>query len=554
MDNQIQENFLQYARQPDNLYDMAYMYGYKPKVTGLAEVDIDFYQQVPAKLSGSEYVPDYDYALYIPANTQVSTTGGNVVNFTTQDPIDFSISSSLDPTSESVASVSVGNPSYYLLKKTRKTYSGTISTKQLSIGPPQEFLTFNISDSNIAGILDVVDSNGEKWYEVDYLGQELVYDSLRNTNVNDPNSSLDTDAPFLLQTKQVQNRFATRFLNSTTLQLQFGSGNPADTTEEVIPNPFNVGLGLPFEQNKLTAAYSPTNFIFTNTYGVSPTNTTLTVRYYTGGGVQANVLANTTTNLNTSGIKFVQGGLNTVTAQYVFDSLASNNQYAASGGKDGDTIEEIRQNSISNFTTQLRNVTADDYLVRALSMPSQFGKVSKAHTQKPKADEANTTLDLYVLTEDANNKLTVASDTIKNNLKKYIEQYRMIGDTISIKDAFVINFSVDFEIITYPNFNSNEVLESCIVALQTYFNINKWQISQPIIIPDLFVLLDQLDGVQTVKNVFINNKTGTTKGYSQWAYDMKGANQNGTIFPSLDPSIFEIRYPNTDIKGRVVNL
>jgi len=554
MDNQIQENFLQYARQPDNLYDMAYMYGYKPKVTGLSEVDIDFYQQVPAKLSGSEYIPDYDYALYIPANTQVGTNGGSAVNFTIQDPIDFTISSSLDPTNESVAAVSVGNPSYFLLKKTRKAYSGTISIKSVSVGAPQEFLTFNINDNNIAGILDVVDSNGNIWYEVDYLGQELIYDSLRNTNVNDPNSSLDTDAPFLLQTKQVQNRFATRFLDASTLQLQFGSGNPADTTEEVIPNPFNVGLGLPFEQNKLTAAYSPTNFIFTNTYGVSPTNTTLTIRYYTGGGVQSNVLANTTTNLNTSGIKFVQGGLNQTTAQYVFDSLASNNPVGASGGKDGDTVEEIRQNSISNFTTQLRNVTADDYLVRALSMPSKYGKISKAHTQKPKADESNTTLDLYVLTEDANNKLTVASDTIKNNLKKYIEQYRMIGDTISIKDAFVINFSVDFEIITYPNFNSNEVLESCIVALQTYFDTNRWQISQPIIIPDLFVLLDQLDGVQTVKNVFINNKTGTTKGYSQWAYDMKGANQNGTIFPSLDPSIFEIRYPNTDIKGRVVNL
>ena len=554
MDNQIQENFLQYARQPDNLYDMAYMYGYKPKVTGLAEVDIDFYQQVPAKLSGSEYIPDYDYALYIPANTQVGANGGSAVNFTIQDPIDFTISSSLDPTNESVAAVSVGNPSYFLLKKTRKAYSGTISIKSVSVGAPQEFLTFNINDNNIAGILDVVDSNGNIWYEVDYLGQELIYDSLRNTNVNDPNSSLDTDAPFLLQTKQVQNRFATRFLDASTLQLQFGSGNPADTTEEVIPNPFNVGLGLPFEQNKLTAAYSPTNFIFTNTYGVSPTNTTLTIRYYTGGGVQSNVLANTTTNLNTSGIKFVQGGLNQTTAQYVFDSLASNNPVGASGGKDGDTVEEIRQNSISNFTTQLRNVTADDYLVRALSMLSKYGKISKAHTQKPKADEANTTLDLYVLTEDANNKLTVASDTIKNNLKKYIEQYRMIGDTISIKDAFVINFSVDFEIITYPNFNSNEVLESCIVALQTYFDTNRWQISQPIIIPDLFVLLDQLDGVQTVKNVFINNKTGTTKGYSQWAYDMKGANQNGTIFPSLDPSIFEIRYPNTDIKGRVVNL
>ena len=554
MDNQIQENFLQYARQPDNLYDMAYMYGYKPKTTGLAEVDIDFYQQVPAKLSGSEYIPDYDYALYLPANTQVSTTGGSIINFTTQDPIDFAVSNSIDITYESVAALSGGNPSYYLLRKRRKTYSGTISSVQFSIGAPQEFLTFNINDNNIAGILDVVDSNGNIWYEVDYLGQELIYDSLRNTNVNDPNSSSDTDAPYLLQTKQVQNRFATRFLDEKTLQLQFGSGNPADTTEEVIPNPFNVGLGLPFEQSKLTAAYSPTNFIFTNTYGVSPTNTTLTVRYYTGGGVVSNVLSNTTTNLNASGIKFIQGGLNSSTAQYVFDSLATNNPAAASGGKDGDTIEEIRQNSISNFTTQLRNVTADDYLVRALSMPSKYGKVSKAHTQKPKADEANTTLDLYVLTEDASNKLVTASDTIKNNLKRYIEQYRMIGDTLSIKDAFVINFAVNFEIITYPNFNSNEVLESCIVALQTYFNTNRWQISQPIIIPDLFVLLDQLDGVQTVKDVTVKNKAGTTKGYSQWAYDMNGANQNGTIFPSLDPSIFELKYPNTDIKGRVVNL
>ena len=130
----------------------------------------------------------------------------------------------------------------------------------------------------------------------------------------------------------------------------------------------------------------------------------------------------------------------------------------------------------------------------------------------------------------------------------------MIGDTISIKDAFVINFLVDFEVITYPNYNNNEVLEKCIVALKNYFDTSKWQIAQPIIIPDLFVLLDQIDGVQTVKDVIITNKAGATSGYSQWAYDMNGANQNGTIFPSLDPSIFELKYPNTDIKGRVVNL
>jgi len=554
LDNQVQENFLQYARQNDNLYDLAYMYGYKPKVTGLAETDIDFFQQVPAKLSGSTYVPDYDYALYINSNTQVTTTGNSTITFTIEEPIDFSVSNSLDTTEVSIASLSGGDPQYYLLKKTRKGYSGKIVTQTFSVGAPQDFLTLLLEDTDIAGIVDVKDSNGDQWYEVDYLGQDLVYNSIKNTNINSPNTYEDTDTPFILQTKQVQNRFATRFLSNNILQLQFGSGNPSDTTEEVIPNSMNVGLGLPFQQNKLTAAYSPTNFIFTNTYGVPPTNTTLTVRYYKGGGVQSNVLSNTITNLDTSTIQFNNGGLNTSTAQYVFDSLAANNPNAASGGKDGDTIEEIRQNSISNFSTQLRNVTADDYLVRALSMPSKYGKVSKAFTQKPKADEANTTLDLYVLTENSDSQLTTASDSLKNNLKTYLNEYRMIGDVISIKDAFVINFNLKFEIITYPNFNNNEVIERCIVELQDYFDIDKWQINQPIIVPDLYVMLDRIEGVQTVKNIIIKNKAGTTSGYSQWAYDMDGANQNGTIFPSLDPSIFELKYPSIDIKGCVVNL
>ena len=554
LDNQVQENFLQYARQNDNLYDLAYMYGYKPKVTGLAETDIDFFQQVPAKLSGSTYVPDYDYALYINSNTQVTTTGNSTITFTIEEPIDFSVSNSLDTTEVSIASLSGGDPQYYLLKKTRKGYSGKIVSQTFSVGAPQDFLTLLLEDTDIAGIVDVKDSNGDQWYEVDYLGQDLVYNSIKNTNINSPNTYEDTDTPFILQTKQVQNRFATRFLSNNILQLQFGSGNPSDTTEEVIPNSMNVGLGLPFQQNKLTAAYSPTNFIFTNTYGVPPTNTTLTVRYYKGGGVQSNVLSNTITNLDTSTIQFNNGGLNTSTAQYVFDSLAANNPNAASGGKDGDTIEEIRQNSISNFSTQLRNVTADDYLVRALSMPSKYGKVSKAFTQKPKADEANTTLDLYVLTENSDSQLTTASDSLKNNLKTYLNEYRMIGDVISIKDAFVINFNLKFEIITYPNFNNNEVIERCIVELQDYFDIDKWQINQPIIVPDLYVMLDRIEGVQTVKNIIIKNKAGTTSGYSQWAYDMDGANQNGTIFPSLDPSIFELKYPSIDIKGCVVNL
>ena len=554
LDNQIQENYLQYARQANNLYDMAYMYGYKPRVTGLATVTVDLYQQVPAKLINGVAEPDYDYAVIINANTQITTTSGTPQTFIIEDSVNFTVSSSSNPTSVTVAQITSGVPDYYLLRKSTTAYSGTIKSTDFSFGVPVEFATVSINAPNIANIIDVIDSDGNQYYEVDYLGQDLVFDGIRNTNVNDPNTYNDSDTPYLLQTKSVQNRFATRYLASNLLQLQFGAGSPATVTEDVIPNPFNVGLGLPFGQDKLTTAYSPTNFIFTNTYGNTPSNTTLTVRYLTGGGVGSNILANALTNVNTSNIQFLKGGLNTTTAQYVFDSIASNNPYAANGGNNGDTVEDIRQNAISQFSTQMRNVTQDDYLVRALSMPSKYGTISKAFTQKPNADEANTTLDIYCLSQNEQSQLTIPSPTLKNNLKTYINEYRMIGDTISIKNAFIINFAIDFEIVTYPNYINNKVLSDCIVALRNYFRIDKWQINQPIITPDLFVLLDAVDGVQTVKQINFTNKTGTSQNYSEWAYDMNAANQNGTIFPSLDPSIFELKFPNSDIKGRVVNL
>lgn len=557
IDNQVQENFLQYARQTSNLYDLSYMYGYKPKVTGLASVDLDFYQLIPSVASSSGvdtiYVPNYDYAIFIDANTTSQTEQGT--SFIIEDAIDFTVSNSLDPTEISVAQVTNDNPDYFLLKKTRKALSGEIKTVTFPFTTPQEFPTVLINDQNIGGIIDCFDTEGYQWYEVDYLGQEQVFDSIKNTNTNDPNNYTESDdTPYLLQTKQVQRRFNTRFLSREQLQIQFGSGNPSDTDEEVIPNPMNVGLGLPFERNKLTTAYSPTNFIFTNTYGIAPSNTTLTLRYLKGGGVSSNVAANTITTLNTNLSKFLKQSLVSNTAQYIFNSLQVNNPRAASGGMDGDTAEELRQNSISQISSQLRNVTADDYLVRALSMPPKFGIISKAITQKPTAAQSDSTLCIYALSQDSNGNLTTPSNALKNNLKTYINQYRMIGDSIDIKDAFIINIGVNFEIVTLPNYNNNQVMANCISELKAFFNINNWQINQPIILKDISVILDNVQGVQTVNNITIVNKAGTVANYSQYAYDISSASQNGTIFPSIDPMIFEVKFPDTDIIGRIVSL
>ena len=390
------------------------------------------------------------------------------------------------------------------------------------------------------------------------MAQENVFDTIRNTNVNDPNYSKETDAPYLLKLKQVQRRFVSRFINSGSLQLQFGAGSTKNNDEEIVPNPDNVGLGLPFERDQLTTAFSPLNFIFTNTYGIAPYNTTLTVRYLTGGGVQSNVEAGALTNLDTTNITFINPNLsNTTLANQIFNSVSSTNELAADGGQDGDTVEELRLNAMGNFQNQLRTVTKEDYLIRALSMPSNLGSISKAFAAPVKIEEYQpgelpTILDLYVLTYDTNGKLKTASDLIKQNLATYLSEYRMINDAVKIKDAFIINIGVEFDIVVLPNYNSNETITKCITALQNYFSLDKWQINQPILFKDLFVILDKVEGVQTVKDVRITNLTNQSLGYSQYGYDVAGATINDVVYPSIDPMIFEVKYPNEDIKGRVV--
>ncbi len=557
-DNQIQENFIQYVRQQNNLYDLAYMFGYQPNVTGVSTVEIELYQTVPANSNN----PDFNYALNVPENAVVNSTLNNITPFLILDRCDFTVSSSQDPTDISIYEVDGdGNPTYFLLKKTRTAISATQKTQDFTFSTPQRFSTITIEDNNIVKIDSCVDSDGNEWYEVPYLAQETILNSTKNQNPfgEDPNyvSSIN-EVPYLLRLKKVARRFVSRFKSPTELQIQFGAGSSADSDEEIIPNPNNVGIGLPFTQDKLKTAFAPSNFLFTQTYGISPSSTTLTFTYTVGGGVGANVPSNSLNSLSTSNVTFLKQNLDPTVAQTAFDSLEVNNPTAAAGGADGDSPEEIRQNTLEMFSSQLRSVTQDDYLVRALSMPSEYGSLSKIYVEKQNIENLNigeipSTLDFCVLAYNQNKQLVTASSALKNNLSTYLSQYRMIGDSLRIKDAFIINIAVEFEIITLPNYNSNTTLLKCITTLQNYFNIDNWQINQPIFLRDIYVLLDRVEGVQTVKIVNITNKASESLGYSQYSYDVPGATLNNIVYPSLDTSIFEVKYPNTDISGKVVN-
>jgi hypothetical protein len=551
LDNQIQENFIQFARQENNLYTLAYMLGYKPKVTGVALADIDIYQQVPS--IGT--LPDYSYAVYIPSNAVLTSNIVGSTNFLLLDNVDFTISSSQDPTEINIIPPSTpgGTPDYFLLKKTRKAISGNIQTKNFSFGSPQRFQTIEINDSSIIQILDITGSNGDKWYEVPYLAQEMIYDSIANAG------SDSGEVPYLLQLTKMPRRFVTRFTSPSTLQIQFGAGTTtANTEEEIIPNPTNVGNSLVPVDNKLTTAYDPANFLYTSTYGIAPSSTTLRVRYLTGGGVTANVPANSITNIaDKDNFITVPNGAVSGIVEYVKQSVIITNPTAATGGQNGDTVEELKQNSLAAFGTQLRTVTQADYIVRALSMPSQYGSIAKVYAEPEKLEnllpgESLSSINLYVLAYDNNKKLKNATSSLKQNIKTYLSQYRVINDSIKIRDGFVININVEFDIIVLPNYNSNEVLFRCLTAVRDYFNIDKWQINEPIILKDIYVMLDKIDGVQTVKNINIFNQIGGV--YSIYAYDIPGATKGNVIYPSVDPMIFEVKFPDTDIKGRVVSL
>ncbi len=270
-------------------------------------------------------LPDYRYAVQITENTLINSSLSQNTSFLIQDPVDFTFSSSQDPTTVSIYQTTGTNVDYYLLKKTRKAISAQIKTTTFSFGSVEQYPTVEIEEANIIKILDIVDSDGNTWYEVPYLAQEMIYDTIKNTNVNNPNLSTDNNnAPFLLQLKKAPRRFVTRFVSPTTLQIQFGAGtNTANVDEEITPNPDNIGMGLPYKRSLLTTAFSPANFLYTDTYGIAPNNTTLTVRYLTGGGVTSNVSSGVLNVIsNKENIK-LPSGLDNTLGQYVPSSLVT---------------------------------------------------------------------------------------------------------------------------------------------------------------------------------------------------------------------------------------
>ena len=565
-DTNLKESMLEQATERSNIYDIAKTLGYKPKNVVPAHVTLDIYQLLPAKGSGATESPDFSFALNILSGLIVNQTNGNA-KFRTTDSVDFNYSSSLSPTEITVYEIDsvTKQPTYFLLKKQVDAVSGDIKQAEYSFGSPVAYDKILLPDTNIIEIISVTESDGDAWYEVPYLAQDTIFEEAVNLAENDPELSIyRANVPSLLKLKKTAKRYITRIRSDNKIELQFGSGVSEDHDAELIPNPKNVGNGLLSVRNEIDIDIDPSNFLYTRAYGQAPANTTLTIQYSVGTGLSDNVESNVLTKI--SEIKFnddVNSSTNASALNFIKNTVTVNNPEAAAGARTADSLQDIKNNALANFATQARLVTREDYIIRTYSMPAKFGSIAKAYiipddqiSQKDMQQSriANPlAMNLYVLGFNQNKQLTHLNDAVKENLKTYLDHYRILTDAVNIKNAFIINIGIQFEITVLSNYNSNEVLLNCINAIKTYFSIDSWQINQPIIKSDLVNTIGSVRGVQNVVNVVFENLYDTEFNYSGNVYDLNASTKNGIIYPSLDPSIFELKFPDQDIKGRVVS-
>ena len=561
-DTQLRESFLSLAQDRDNIYNLAHAMGYKPSTSTPSSVNLEISQLIPSD-PNNNYEPDWDYTLNLNKNSTFKSIQNGMSFYTTKDAR-FGFSSSFEETVQDPYQYDANNNiEYWLLKKTIPAISGELKEQKFTIAEPEKYKTLNLFDTNIISIESIKDSDQNEWVEVPYMAQDTLFEEIENTAANDPNlHQYNNQTPYLLKLKRTTKRFTTKIQPNKSIDIQFGAGISSKSDEQIIPNPDNIGLGIKDGRSTLDTAYDPSNFLYTKTYGEAPSNTTLTIKYITGGGIESNVDSNTITENGTlTTTNKTEAQLNTGMLSFLKSSISCTNTEAASGGAGPETLEEIRMNTMAYFAAQKRAVTKNDYLIRTLSMSPQLGRIAKAYIMQddqtsPLTGEPNRipnplALNLYVLGYNNVKNLTNVNLATKNNLMTYLEQFRMLTDAINIKNAFIINVKIEVSITVFKSYNNQEVLLNIISKLKDFFSIDKWQINQPIIISEVQDLIVSTKGVQSLASLEFTNQSGTLSGYSQYSYNLQRATRDGVIYPSMDPSIFEIKNPDTDIIGRI---
>jgi len=513
-----------------------------------ATVPVTIYIEVPADSTGKDVRED---CLPIIKQGSIFTTGD--VDFVLLEDVDFSKKKS---DGEFVASKKIGSQNSnqkitsYLMAQAGICISGAESADSFVIG--SNFVPFRqitLSNSNVTEIINVIDSLGNIYYEVKALTHDVVYKNVTNTAKDNeivPESLKVIPAPY---------RFITNTdINSRNTTLTFGGGNANTFNDDIIPDPSEFAISFPYTKTFSRLSINPQKLLQTNTLGVAATDVTINITYRHGGGLNHNVPVDAIRNIKTIETEF-PGNPPFQLALAVRSSIQVSNLIPSSGGEDAPEIDDLKNLIPSVKNSQERIVTKEDMLARVYTLPSNFGRVFRAAVRSNPNNPLATQLFIVSRTPDQK-LLTVSSDTLKQNLVKYLDPYRMISDSIDILDARVINLSMQFNAVVDPSLNKTTVLQQAILQLQNFFNIRNFYIDQPIIISEVINAIFTINGILSVdydqfklfKNVtgVVNNRT-----YCDQAFDVESNISKGVIIPPPG-GIFEIRYPEVDIVGKAI--
>ena len=537
VDYNVNESFLDSAVEYNNVLRLGKQMGFKFTSSPASFGEATFFVIIPASTAGDG--PDLSYVPILQRGTQLSSIDG--VGFTLNENINFA-----DPSNEIIVARvndSNGNPTAFAIKATGQVISGKFSQETVSVGDFVKFATFQLTRDDINEIISVIDSQGNEYFEVDYLSQDVVYKATTNRGA-DKNTTQANLRPFA-----VPRRFTVENLRGKTF-LKFGFGSSVDNKNvDPITDPSQVVLKVHGKDYTSDINFDPSNLVSTDKFGVGPSNTTLTVRYRVNDATNVNIGSNSLTNIDGPLIEFEDLAiLNAESVGDVINSLEVSNDEPITGDVTLPDVRELKTRISDVFATQNRAVTLQDYKSLCYQMPGRFGAIKRANMVRD-PDSFRRNLNLYVLSEDNDGNLTKTNPAIKENLKLWLDQGRMVNDTVDIMDAKIVNIGVEFTAIASLNANKFDVLNDAVVTLSSFYE-RKLEIGEVFYITDVYNHLNKMDGIIDVSRVKIVSKTGAN--YSNEFFDIDfNLSDDGRYVKIPNNVVFEIKYPDIDIKGSI---
>ena len=535
LDYQVNESFLDSALEYNNVVRLSRQLGYRAPTRASSTGIITCYIKVPSLPSG--YGPDTSYLPSLKRGTKFASNSN--ATYTLIEDIDFD-----DNNNEyrvATTNTTTGLPTAYVIKASGIIVSGQLAEQKMEIGSYQRFLRLRLEGDNVTEVVSVFDSEGHEYYEVDYLTQNVIYKPVVNRG-DDKNK-----APFILKPYAAPRRFVVEHVGSRSY-LQFGYGSESNLNNEKLVDPSKVVMKRHGRDHVTDKSFDPSVLIETDKLGVVPSNTTLRVVYRVNDVNDVNVGTRAITRVTDPSFNFKNPAtLTRSTMRTVMGSLEAENENPVLGDVSIPDAEELKQRAYGVYASQNRCVTKSDYVHLAYTMPPKYGSVKRVNIVRD-TDSFKRNMNMYIISEDSDGYLIETSATIKSNLKTWLIHHKMLNDTVDILDAKIINVGIHYELITDLTENKYDVMARASRALKTRMTNTKYEIGEPFRISDVYNILKNVDGVLDVVDVKVKRKVGDA--YADTFYNLAtNTNPDGRLIWAPENVIFEIKYPDTDIRG-----